>query len=146
MKAIEFMIGDWVHCLLHDVDTTITDTEGPSDGDGDYRAYWLADMECFERHFPHEIDPIPINYGILEANGFEERHYSSYVYFLLKESGDSDNYSVFLEKEYDTERMEEYWSCSVGYYKADVTIAIHYVHELQQILRLCGINKEIVIK
>jgi hypothetical protein len=147
MKANEFMIGDWVHCLLHDVDTTITDTEGPSDGVGDHRSYWLADMECFERHFPHEIDPIPINHGILEANGFEERHdYFPDVYFLLKESCDSDYYSVYLVKEYDTERREEYWNCIVGKYNADVTIAIHYVHELQHILRLCGINKEIVIK
>lgn len=144
MKANEFMIGDWV--------TGKKWRENPLkliriNDNGKYYYGITSDGTQVGPFLLEEIEPIPITPDILEKNGFEERHdYFPYVYFLLKESGDSDNYSASLETEYDTERSEEYWSCNAGNYNADVTIAIHYVHEMQHIFRLCGINKEIVIK
>ena len=148
MKANEFMIGDWVHSLLHDVDTTITDTEGPSDGVGDHRAYWLSDMECFERHFPDEIDPIPLTKEILDKSGFIIIAGPTYsISYYLKNGKDSifitmfekDSKPTFIQIMFSSENNDR---PSLNY----VANQPMYVHELQHILRLCGIEKEIVIK
>ena len=141
------MIGDWVHSLLHDVDTTITDTEGPSDGVGDHRAYWLANMECFERHFPHEIDPIPLTEKILLDSGFKQ--VSGTYQYVIDERFDFigvglfRSYTRFTHEKYcvnrdDPDELE---------YSQDLEFDhCLYVHEFQHLLQLCGIEMDIVIK
>ena len=148
MKANELMIGDWVHSKMHDVDTTITDTEGPCRGGDDYRAYWLAHQSCFERHFEDEIEPIPLTEKILKDSGFVPQTVGPYTknYMLITndyEDGFILTVNGVMEKP-DSFRMLYIPTCNQTY--LDLILGSCYVHELQHILRLCGIDKEIVIK
>ena len=103
--------------------------------DTPYAEIWQEELD--------EVEPIPLTAEILEKNGFEEKTESSpFVYYLFK---DGDN-SVSLEHTYDTTDKEDYWACCIGNRLCDVcTISMHYVHELQHALRLCGVDKEIVL-
>ena len=74
-----------------------------------------------------DIKPIPLTPEILEKNGFVEQAFIQNSIWSI--SGFS------LECHFTT--WEYYWA------NGDVTIG--YVHELQHALRLCGIEKEIMI-
>jgi len=82
---------------------------------------------------PNELSPIPLTEEILVKNGwdFRDRQYAieceEDVQGIVELSRDKDGY---------------YWSINWDEYQI---IRIHYVHELQHILRLCGIDKEISI-
>lgn len=103
------------------------------------------------------LEPIEITPAILEKNGFVRRD------DLVKRLGDSlpficevgDVESVIVEwrdsydnglRDENAEYLDEFWSLSVdgGIYtnfkKVDAKL---YVHQLQNALTLCGINKEI---
>lgn len=72
------------------------------------------------------VDPIPLTEEILVKNGFEK----------FAESQTLFDYT-------DNDIHLEYWigdGC-FRYYTAE----IHYVHQLQHLLRLCGVEKELVI-
>ena len=129
MTAEDFMIGDFVHSRLHNVDTTIIAIEGR-----DYNAVWLESKECWERHYMNEIEPIPLTEKILQANGFEYHNGETGMcnvvvspYYVCDGSPriycDGNPFAVWFEDE-----------CN-----------IRYVHELQHVLRLCGIEKKILI-
>ena len=133
MKANELMIGDWVYDTFLKCNTQV-EILSLSGIRGD-----CNDNIWNEKTFL----PIPLTAEILEKNGFEEKTESNpFVYYLFK---DGDN-SVSLEHTYDTTDKEDYWACSIGNRLCDVcTISMHYIHELQHALRLCGIDKEIVL-
>ena len=63
MDIKDLMIGDWVYSRLHNVYTRVIDIEGRG-------SVWLESSDCWERHFMNEIEPIPLDAAILEANGF----------------------------------------------------------------------------
>ena len=73
-----------------------------------------------------KLSPIPLTEGILEKNGFEK----------FAESQTNFDYT-------DNDIHLEYWigDGAFRYYTAE----IHYVHQLQHLLRLCGIEKEMTI-
>jgi hypothetical protein len=121
MKANELMIGDWVKCKDpkcegHQIDLIdLGNEEVGLDGE----------IDNFE-----DICPIPITQEILEKNGFVFNHdifdgiypmvniiYCDYK--LLADDG--------------------------KYINGGETNNIKYVHELQHALKLCGIEKEIVL-
>lgn len=116
------MIGDWVLC-----------------NDKPYRINQIGDILCMENEEkswlapPEDVSPIPLTPEILEKNGFEstlapgERvcKNNGYEVWLDNEGG---NHWVSIKK------GEFYFE---GYIKS--------VHELQHALRLCGIEKEIVL-
>ena len=123
MKTNELMIGDWV--LLKGVPTKIHDIDKI---DGINRE-WIAGCEdggctCYE-----DIQPIPLTPEILEKNGFEDTicdaFWISTSCNLLWKDGKLQN---FCREEDD-----------------EVCIPCEYVHELQNALRLCKVDKEIVL-
>ena len=83
------------------------------------------------------LDPIPITPEILEKNGFDEciwvgkkswrRRYLVHNEILICIDGRDGGFMHFGYQGYNSE------------------ICITYVHELQHALRLCGIEKEIVL-
>lgn len=81
------------------------------------------------------IEPIPLTQKILERNGFVKNKYGEMI--LDEELGTSEIYLV-LEPTWD----EEYYWWRVN---NELITKIKSVHELQHTLRLCGINKNIVI-
>ena len=77
--------------------------------------------------------PIPITSEILLANGFKK---------------DSETGECLLSDHNET--FEVYWIGTIlviqsGYGRMEL-VNCQYVHELQHALRLCNINKEIIIK
>ena len=121
MKATDLMIGDWV--LVKDA---------PS---AEFRpcrvTIGLLRNLLISNETKRSVKPIPLTKEILEKNGF----YKSEVgkrdeignYFLEK----YDAPILFFSIHYDDGR--------------DIGNRIEYVHELQHALKLCGIEKEIVL-
>ena len=117
MKATELMIGDWVSC------------------DGKcYQIAELGGMVCLDAEKEifaslEDIAPIPTTPEILEKNGF------------TKEYGAAWNIYRFSAPWFALYKKEFGFMLSVGSYE----IPIKYVHELQHALKLCGIEKEVIL-
>lgn len=113
------MLGDWVLC----------------DGEPYQIAEISAGLLCIdaERELfanPEDLQPIPLTPEILEKNGWthyeddkDSFHGKDCVFLNQKEGG----YGVCIDN------------------VRTISGTIHYVHELQHALRLCGIEKEIVL-
>lgn len=129
MDAKDLMIGDWVNFL---VDTAGGETrEDPMTNE--YQPMKIVSLSSWYNNDGEvesaegvindidQIEPIPLTPEILEKNGW----------FPLDEyryEGD-----IALAKGRNYFRLK------------NTTICINSVHELQHALRLCGINKEIII-
>ena len=125
MKSTELMIGDWVEVILNSekhfarVQTI--------DGYGDN----ATSNECVCDAIYYSIDelkPISLTPEILEKNGFEYDH--SFHTWIYDEFTINHGYLI-----------EEVYNEHLFVWVADVHVAITYVHELQHILRLCGMNE-----
>ena len=138
MNIRDLMVGDFVHSKLHDVDTFVIDIEGRVPKDQPELKYteavsvWLDSRQCWERHYLDEIEPIPLTAEILKKNGFEYYHknFASLRY--------DHQFKLKMEKWPDENGLGGLWSIT------DL-IKIRYVHELQQAMRMCSIEKEIIM-
>ena len=118
MKPTDLMIGDWV-CLKDDVQY-----ESPMKVDGILAHNISLEGEGFLGDADEIISPIPLTAEILEKNGW--RH-------------DTTNhmYDIWLHEdvEFNIEKWNGKFICS-----DDNQIKLYSVHQLQQILRLCGLD------
>ena len=122
MTKEELQIGDWVNNDINCMPEKVNEI-----GSG------LVMLEYNDLYKYDEISPIPLTDGILKENGFEYHHknYASLSYehpFQLK-----------MKEWPDENGLGGLWTIS------DI-IEIRYVHQLQHALRLCGIDKEIILK
>lgn len=87
-----------------------------------------------------KLSPIPLTEELLAKNGLQKLNDKT---FLLKDQIEIEVHPTFSEV---CARYEEYDRDYNSYNNRYIEIAIiHYVHELQHLLRLCGVDKEIVI-
>ena len=135
MKVTDLMVGDWVN--VNEINLKVGAIHADEIGvfDPDYKIYWCSDDE-FDR-----IDPIHLTEDILVKNGFVYREAEetcatvAYHHWQLDGHWFALNYTQYFRKE-KRDDMPRF----------DVAgIAIHYVHQLQHLLRLCGIEKELTI-
>lgn len=166
MKVTELMIGDWVRinrdglCIKKG---TIVEVRG-IDGDNKFPEkdlHGVADCRPLDKSqfqggiWCEYLDPIPLTPEILEKNGFdlngiptemvpvEERDYSDDTYVWQERDELGNLFTVSL---YDQNDGLGTWSCEVvDCPKGSMEIIIKSVHELQHVLRLCGIEKEIIL-
>ena len=137
IKASELMVGDKV---LHDGKYKEVITIWP-------RSVSLYDSSqtwgsiYADNHTESEIEPIPLTPEILEKNGFKMAKW--------KEDEPAgllgkwwDNRGQVLVKRFDFTLLGEVYSVKANNSRIS---NIRYVHELQHALRLCGIDKEIVL-
>ncbi len=135
MKAKDLMIGDWVLC----------DINAQSDYEFDnvnYKPYQIQNGEDIdyanERNKIGDADvyqPMPISAYILKKSGF---HYNGKMFSLFKQGeydscvylGENSGLFSLIRKDGDLD-LNDYF--------------FNYVHELQHVLRLCGVDKEIVL-
>jgi hypothetical protein len=133
MEIKTLMIGDLVYIRPWGADPTpnkITAISYNSWQGNDY-ADWVDCVEWDELS-PNEIEPIPLTPEILKKNGFEYYH---------KNFASTDYDSPFkLEM---VEWPDE--NGNGGLWLIKGLLKIRFVHELQDALRLCGIDKEIVL-
>ena len=152
MKVEDLMIGDLVHSIstIHNVsfpDNGVIQDEGYTTIRTPIKittvsencvSYYSNKLELYITLSSEEIEPIPLTPEILKKNGilYEKQSY----YYVIKDDKD-------LECTYYIQQIQEDWAIGVdiGAYYCSVFARIKYVHELQHALKLCGINKEIVV-
>jgi hypothetical protein len=131
METTDLMIGDWVfyknfkgNLVPHKIiciSETFAEFEDPP-----YNLY------KYERMYP-----IPLTPEILEKNGFVISSEHANLYF----SEGDEKMSFCLRKMYDKLNNFVFYG-SICY---NIVSPIKYVHELQHALKLCKIDKEIVL-
>ena len=137
MKTNELMIGDWVM----DITPVVIDAISNEDVCTYRNEYDYVTAN------PSNLKPIPLTTEILEKNGFENDFY--------EDESVADYVKVRLEG-YSLRCKANGWDdalvtwCNghlevVTDFNGEVRKDIEHIHQLQHALRLCGINKEIVI-
>ena len=121
MKVTDLMVGDWVNVNGLNLKVGAIHADEIGVFDPDLKIYWCSDDE-FDR-----IDPIPLTEGILVKNGFDKDERSRYYHEYILELELCD--------------FDISWTNAGGFKYEDIRLA--YVHQLQHLLRLVGIEKEI---
>ena len=137
MKANELMIGDWVLIDAPDryagAHGTICSLMHHHSDDGAYFYVFVQDKGVLLREvFNEDLRPIPLTKDILEKNGLNTKDLPTH----FKED---ENFDLEL---WINDAGAICWSINVAEY---VVLQLQFVHELQHALRLCGIDKEIVL-
>lgn len=116
MKANELMIGDWVVV-----------------GSGEPFKVGIIDPDFL---FWDEVQPILLTPEILEKNGFKEDGDGVYR--------DSNSYFIpTYQSGFDIGTWETHIEPTEGI--GDFSGNLKYIHELQHALRLCGVEKDVVL-
>ena len=130
MKANELMIGDW---LVHENGEPVQVTNIRGERFACYTSYW---------NYNNYFYPIPITRELLEKNGFEKEGVIE-LYNLY--AGIDHRVTIHDDKEYMNSNNEWYVHVDSEDYSTIAGCELTYVHELQHLLKLCGIDKEIVL-
>lgn len=137
MKANELSIGDWVKVLNYHVDGSsyADQVNGIMKKHG---TYYLQFGDALSAEIDR-CEPIPLTPEILEKNGFKGEGYA-----ILKLDDDS-----WMDYYYHEHRLRKWWEGVDEWQNhakvKDITFQCHcyYVHELQQALRLAGVEMEV---
>lgn len=139
------MIGDWVRWNNKNVQIAAVSGITYSFGHQDLTLAHCNDDKLLETHDIKSVSPIPLTPEILEKNGFvkekEERGFSEpYCVYVC------DDFQYVI-KIYPKSLMDRYSRLYIGEDddNENVSLLINYLHELQHALRLCGIEKNIII-
>ena len=132
MKATELMIGDWV--LMRG-----TPVQVRAIGVNTIRYSDMLITEPLEN-----IEPILLTPDILTKNGFEHKHNHNEGWLSLEEY---PNWSVDIKADETPYRLIADNSTGVADIHDGIFVnkRINHVHELQHALRLCNIEKEIIL-
>ena len=141
MQAKDLMIGDWVN--YHDDDKIVPKQVSEITN---YKQLQLHDKSNWIIVGEKYCEPIPLTAEILEKNGFVHRQSVTW--------GDIFTYTYAIIQKDKVLQYEQYFNLSPhpydgsGFYwipemSAVSALLVVYVHELQHLLRLCGIDKEI---
>lgn len=131
MRAEDLQVGDWV--FINDVPLQVgalSDRVGFRDSEG--KIYWAQDG--FDR-----LEPIPLTEEILVKNGFEKTYTDNELWFTL------NNLTVTIVNI----RGSNKWYAGCEHYSNNSSDWVErqfdckYIHQLQHLLRLCGVWKEI---
>ena len=129
MKVEDLMLGDWVQGFVPDSYSTIYGIFN------EQRIAIIAEpSKAYIELSIDDIQPIPLTPKILQKNGFEYLKNCGYEY-----------YDDVVLVRYDTwnERLIIMNDLDVVFDSKDYSSMC--VHELQHALRLCGIDKEVVV-
>ena len=124
MRNTDLMIGDWIF-YPNNTPQKITGLAPGIDENGNIHYQFFNDVEWYELE---KAKPIPLTPEILEKNRFSLEHYSGNI--MIGNWWTREDF-VFHENRND----------SVG----RNNFKYEYVHQLQHALKLCGIEKEIVL-
>ena len=160
MKAEDLMIGDWVHLIntTHNVSfqengviqdegyTTIRTPIKMTTVSENCVSYYSNKLEIYITVSSEEIEPILLTPEILEKNGFNDTsfeankkhkyiiHTDEYQLGYYPNTNSFNVYKKGIDPFYDKNKF------CCGFQNI-----VKYVHELQHVLKLCGIDKEIVV-
>jgi hypothetical protein len=121
LKVTDLMVGDWV--ML----------QGKP---------YMIDMLNGYQESSMGVEPIPLTPEILEKNGFVlDEVIKEYCIY----NGIDNRVSLHNDKEYMNSRNEWHVHIDSEDYCTIASCELTYVHELQHLLKLCKIYKEIVV-
>lgn len=133
METKELMIGDWVYNAHHKKNIRITAYDFFLHGHFKDGAQYIYGTGLLA--FGRDLSPIPLTPEILEKNGFKKEG----SWFIIED----DYYDVSIKEITDSIWRVKY--CNTEFSAFDCVLHIAFVHELQHALRLCGIEKEIIV-
>jgi hypothetical protein len=143
MKASELMVGDWVYaiddngekhpCRANNLEYDYTNKRGDFCVD-----FYGTGYEAEWPDVTFNVEPIPITPEILEKNGFVQNPRSK-----SRRSHQICTDSVYIS--WWRGRLNILFKPFIGHSTNHVNVDGKYVHELQHALRICGIEKEIVL-
>lgn len=146
MKAKELMTGDWVlikRTSSYEYPYKICSINNYSILGEDYTD-WI-EVEESEEIKLEDIEPIPLTAEILEKNGWKDISDHTLkgceTFKLHYEQRSFDFYITIKLRDYF--KLESY--DDRFYTLCEMEFGCRFVHELQHALRLCGIDKEIVL-
>ena len=143
MKANELMIGDWVMCENKYYQYYAPELNIHNDISDDL---WMKkDSMGYYTGF-NDIEPIPLTPKILEKNGWK-KEFDKKPYMTFYHLEDEKYWLMWCISEHtlDIQRQNKTLLDQYNLCAERVVIACNYIHELQHALRLCGIDKEIVL-
>ena len=141
MEAKDLMIGDWVQV------PSLIDNVEQYDAWCTVRQLRDCDLDVvgFKELKYDEIVPIPLTPEILEKNGFvANKHVYPYPYYEYENEKGKLKIGFAFPQGNKTSYKEP-WVCIDSEYVFIEHIPCIYVHQLQHTLRLCGIEKEIIL-
>jgi hypothetical protein len=131
MRVCELMVGDLV---LHDGKVIRVDAVHKR------KIGYHKTKDKLTWLFSGQFEPIPLTPEILDKNADFHRDEKYYKYYVFSE--EIDIYGNSISVEICESRGTVYWTINGNEY--GIT-KLKYVHELQHVLRLCKIGKEIII-
>lgn len=151
------MIGDWVHVEAHrgfNAQNVKVETIPDNDDDNEYGHHyghigaWLegGDNDFRDVEARH-LQPIPLTKEILKKNGWKyEFDKDDYMvkYDLHKKGKNCWMMWSIKKHNLDVQRQDEHLDV-YNLKVSRVVIPCDFVHQLQHALRLCGIEKEIIL-
>lgn len=140
MKATELMLGDRVYCYHPSRPRKVVTVD----------ADLLGLMERIESGLVTEesplyriIEPIPLTPEILEKNGFKKQGFDGWEIDHKTDDGNDLEWFALWRNDYSSPHLQI--NSFMSLYGSFSSFEIHFVHQLQHALRLCGIEKEIVL-
>ena len=135
MKIEDLMVGDFVRVI--EPDKYAGYIGEVKDIGSETRYLTLFVPYCNIDVFIEDVEGIPLTKELLEKNGFEgDREVMQYHF-----EEDGQRYHFSLRQMYDKEDKPSGYS----FYAFSVLTILDYVHQLQHALKLCGIEKDIII-
>lgn len=139
MKATDLMIGDWLQDSFGNIGQVYRLDPGR------VHLRLLQERPQDEEYIVHDIEPIALTPEILEKNGFKkETHFIDWKDRTLYKVG----YDMYIIMNYYED--DNFTLCNI-YNDSDESAvvidisSINYVHKLQHALKMCGIDKEIMV-
>ena len=138
MKINELMIGDWVNYSILNLNAKVFSILG-NHTIGIQFVDKNNKIEAIHGLLEETIIPIPLTEEILVKNGFEKQEdVNEWSYYKTKDG--KGQYMILWSMDYNYLEIGSYTD-EFGEFNRLGTM--RYVHQLQQALRLCGIEKEI---
>lgn len=131
MKVTNLMVGDWVQ---HNGNPKMISVIWPFSVSLYDPTKTLGSIYA-DKFSVEEIQPIELTPEILEKNGFTKENR---LYYWTQEKDGKTKAGVYYW-------VDEKYINIAGYEDDGVTISCHYVHILQHALKLCQIDKEIIL-
>lgn len=120
LKPTDLMIGDWIQ--FPDGTHRVYSIDG-------YNISWVSLNAGYHTYEISKLKPINLSSEILEKNGWKERP-TGYVFYTDGKRYDNSLWYIFGSNTFVVDNAE---------------FQINYVHQLQHALKLCGIEKEIIL-
>ena len=140
MKANELIVGDWVYSAFAEHPCKVEGIEWTESEYAYVKISGVDGYKCIE-----SLSSILLTPEILEKNGFIKQGPDGWEYIHPNDSTFSYiGYRILWRTDYDNHLFIKKYKGSNTFATLQISY-INFVHQLQQALRLCGIEKEIVL-